>query len=232
MANLGEKGKFRQKWRVCQKFIKGLAKYSNEITKRGILANGDFTKLTNLEKIYLRFDKRGMSILVGCKKMTYFAKPSNLTRIETMRQQNRHIDSWRFHKNGRFEKKGNWAELNKNPSTSWQNLKWGGKDGNIDKRRISTNMASAPKIHQGFGQIFKWDDKKGHVDSWRFLGQWQILQRWRIWQEVIKGLTKIYKEMTKRGILTNGDYNKNGKLGNISFKVCQNSNEMTNEACR
>ena len=108
-----------------------------------------------------------------------------------MRQQNRHIDSWRFHKNGRFEKKGNWAKLNKNPSTSWQNLKWGGKDGNIDKRRISTNMASAPKIHQGFGQIFKWDDKKGHVDSWRFLGQWQILRGWWIWQEVIKGLTKI-----------------------------------------
>ena len=36
--------------------------------------------------------------------------------------------------------------------------------------------------------------------------------------------------MTKRGILTNGDYNKHGKLGNNSFKVCQNSNEMTNEA--
>ena len=57
MANLGEKGKFRQKWRVCQKFIKGLAKYSNEITKRGILTNGDFTKMTNVEKIYLRFGK-------------------------------------------------------------------------------------------------------------------------------------------------------------------------------
>ena len=38
--------------------------------------------------------------------------------------------------------------------------------------------------------------------------------------------------MTKRGILTNGDYNKHGKLGNNSFKVCQNSKEMTNEACR
>ena len=33
MANLGDKGKFRQKWRVCQKFIKGLVKYSNEMTK-------------------------------------------------------------------------------------------------------------------------------------------------------------------------------------------------------
>ena len=57
MANLGEKGKFRQKWRVCQKFIKGLTKYPNEITKRGILTNGHFTKMTNLEKICLRFGK-------------------------------------------------------------------------------------------------------------------------------------------------------------------------------
>ena len=38
--------------------------------------------------------------------------------------------------------------------------------------------------------------------------------------------------MTKRGILTNGDYNKHSKLGNNSFKVCQNSTEMTNEASR
>ena len=37
--------------------------------------------------------------------------------------------------------------------------------------------------------------------------------------------------MTKRGILTNGDYNKYGKLGYNLSKVCQNSNEMTNEAC-
>ena len=44
------------------------------------------------------------------------------------------------------------------------------KEGNIDLRQISTKMAGVPKIHQGFGQIFKWDDKKGHVDSWR-LGQ-------------------------------------------------------------
>ena len=36
----------------------------------------------------------------------------------------------------------------------------------------------------------------------------------------------------KKGHLTNGDYNKHGKLGNNSFKVCQHSNEMTNEACR
>ena len=79
-----------------------------------------------------------------------------------------------------------------------------------------------PKISQEFGQIFKSDDKTWHVDSWRFLGKQQI------WQEVIKGVTK---EMTKRGILTNGDYNRNGKFGNNTFKVCQKLNEMTNEAC-
>ena len=88
---------------MCQKFIKGLAKYSNEITKRGILTNGDFTKMTNLKKKLFKVwqkleqdDKRGMLITVGFTKMTYFAKPANLARIETMRQQNSHIDSWRF----------------------------------------------------------------------------------------------------------------------------------------
>ena len=57
MANVGENGKFRQKWRVCQTFIKGLAKYSNKMTKKDILTNSDFTKMTNLAKIYLRFGK-------------------------------------------------------------------------------------------------------------------------------------------------------------------------------
>ena len=81
---------------MCQKFIKGLAKYSNEMTKRGILTNSDFTKITNLAKfIYglanLKQDnKRGMLIIVG------FTKPANLAGIETIRQQNRSIDSWQF----------------------------------------------------------------------------------------------------------------------------------------
>ena len=44
MANLGNKDKFRRqkKWRVCQKLIKSLAKYSNQMTKRGMLTAGDF----------------------------------------------------------------------------------------------------------------------------------------------------------------------------------------------
>ena len=44
MANLGDKGRFGQKWRVYQKFIKGLAKYSNEMTKSGMLTVGDSYK--------------------------------------------------------------------------------------------------------------------------------------------------------------------------------------------
>ena len=127
MANLGEKGKFRQKWRVCQTFIKGLAKYSNKMTKKDILTNGDFTKMTNLAEIFFKVwqklrqdDKRGMSIIVGFTKMAYFAKPENLARIETMRQQNRHIDSWRFTQKWQISENG---ELGKNPSTVWQNLK-------------------------------------------------------------------------------------------------------------
>ena len=50
MPNLGEKGKFRPKWRVCQTFIKGLAKRSYKMTKKDILTNGDFTKMINLAK--------------------------------------------------------------------------------------------------------------------------------------------------------------------------------------
>ena len=44
MANLGDKGRFGQKWRVCQKFIKSLVKYSNEMTKGGMSTVGDFYK--------------------------------------------------------------------------------------------------------------------------------------------------------------------------------------------
>ena len=81
---------------MCQKFIKGLAKYSNEMTKRGILTNNDFTKITNLAKFIYglanlkKGDKRGMLIIVG------FTKPANFAGIETIRQQNRRIDSWQF----------------------------------------------------------------------------------------------------------------------------------------
>ena len=54
-----------------------------------------------------------MSIIVGFTKITYFAKPANLARIEIMTQQNRHIDSWGFSQKWEIWEKG---ELRKNPS--------------------------------------------------------------------------------------------------------------------
>ena len=96
-----------------------------------------------------------MSIIVGFTKMTYFAKPANLARTEKMKQQNRHIDSWRFTQKWQIWETG---ELGKNPSTVWQNLKWGDKKG-----RFRQIWRVCQKNHQGFGQIFKWDDKKGHA---------------------------------------------------------------------
>ena len=44
MANLGDKGRFGQKWRVCEKIVKRLAKYSNEMKKSGMSTVGDFYK--------------------------------------------------------------------------------------------------------------------------------------------------------------------------------------------
>ena len=73
----GEKGKFRQKWRVCQKVIDASAKYSNKMTKRGILTNGDFTKL----QIWQEF--------IG------------LAKIKT-RSQKRHVDNCGFYENDKF----------------------------------------------------------------------------------------------------------------------------------
>ena len=54
-----------------------------------------------------------MSIIVGFTKITYFAKPANLARIEITTQQNRHIVSWRFSQKWEIWEKG---ELSKNPS--------------------------------------------------------------------------------------------------------------------
>ena len=51
-----------RKWQIWKKFI-----YYNKVWKK-------------LEQD----DKRGMSIIVGLTKITYFAKPANLARIETI----------------------------------------------------------------------------------------------------------------------------------------------------
>ena len=76
---MGEKGKFGQKWRICQKLkvIEASAKYSNKMTKSGILTNGDFTKL----QIWQEF--------IG------------LAKIKT-RWQKRHVDNCGFYENDKF----------------------------------------------------------------------------------------------------------------------------------
>ena len=83
-----------RKWQIWKKFI-----YYNKVWKK-------------LEQD----DKRGMSIIVGFTKMTYFAKPANLARIETMRQQNNRIDNRRFSQKWQIWENG---ELSKNPPTIW-----------------------------------------------------------------------------------------------------------------
>ena len=88
-----------------------------------------------------------------------------------MKQQKSHIDRWGFLRKWQIWENG---ELSKNPSkfgkTSIQVTKRGiltkgdynKKMANLgEKRQISAKMASAPKIHQGFGQIFKWDEERG-----------------------------------------------------------------------
>ena len=61
-------------------------------------------------------------------------------------------------------------------------------------------MASMPKTHQGFGQIFKWDDKKWHVDSKRFLRKRQKKFGKKLsYQRFDKNLKKIDKRDDKKG---------------------------------
>ena len=98
-----------------------------------------------------------------------------------------------LHKNGKFEKMGNWARIHqRSGKTSFEVT----KRGILRKGRFRQIWRVCQKNHQGFGQIFKWDDKKGHVDSWRFLGQWQILQIKD--GEFGKKLSKVWQKFTKR----------------------------------
>ena len=59
---------------------------TNEVTKKGILTNDNFIKMTNLAKIIKVWqkckqdDKRGMLIIVGFPKMTNLAKLANLAK--------------------------------------------------------------------------------------------------------------------------------------------------------
>ena len=175
MANLSEKGKFRRKWRVCQKFIKGLAKYWNEMTKRGILTNGDFTKITNLAKNYLRFgkfqtrwQKRHVDNNVG------FTKPANLARfcpLESGREYWTCVDN-------NTTKQAYWQMT---IFTKMANLrKWG-----IGQESI--NGLAKPQMRC--------------VTKREILTKGKFQQKWRVCQKFIKCLAKYSNVMTKRGML-------------------------------
>ena len=113
---------------------------------------------------------RGMSIIVGLMKMTYFAKLANLSRIHQRSGQKIKWDNKKgllavgdFHENGKLEKLGNWARIHQrfvktsNEVTKTESLTNGDykRMANFGrKREISAKMASMPKIHQGYGQIF------------------------------------------------------------------------------
>ena len=54
-------------------------------------------------------------------------------------------------------------------------------------------MVSVPKIHQGFGQIFEWDNKKGHLDKWWFYEDDKFGKNlFQVWQKL--------KQDDKRGM--------------------------------
>ena len=54
-------------------------------------------------------------------------------------------------------------------------------------------METVPKIHQGFGQIFEWDNKKGHLDKWWFYENDKFGKNlFKVWQKL--------KQDEKRGM--------------------------------
>ena len=129
------KGKFRQ---ISDKFckddefgrevIKGLTKIYREMTKRGILTNGDYKKKkkTNWATIHLRFakiqikwdDERDISIIVSFTKMTNLARfIKSLVKIKT-RWRNRHFHNCGFNENDKCCKI---HESGKDSSKAWEN---------------------------------------------------------------------------------------------------------------
>ena len=54
--------------------------------------------------------------------------------------------------------------------------------------------------------------RKRRIDSWRFSRNWQIKENGQ-WTRIHERFGKTSIEVTKRGILTNGDYKKMGNVG-------------------
>ena len=86
------------------------------------------------------------------------------------------------------------AQLKWQRGESWQMAIIIKKNGKLRrKRQISTKMASVPKIHQGFGQIFEWDNKKRHLDKWWFYENDKFGKNlFKVWQKL--------KQDKKRGM--------------------------------
>ena len=142
---LVEQGKFRQKWRVCQKFIKGMAKFSNKMAKRVILTNDNFTKITNLARIIYKnlylFPTVKSALLLLFYIFTYCWLDPLLGSGHSFLWAGPCFKNWRIYKFGKnlkrddkrgmsiivgFTKMTNFAKLailGKNPSKVWQKLK-------------------------------------------------------------------------------------------------------------
>ena len=116
-------------------------------------------------------------------------------------------------------------------------------------------MARVPKIHQRFGQIFEWDNKKGHLDKWWFYENDKFGKNlFKVWQKlkqdekrgmsIIVGFTKMTYFAKRTGqfgkdwdnetvILTVGVFHKNGNLGKWGIEqestqdMVKTSNEVT-----
>ena len=167
---------------------------------------------------------------VFCEICEFGKDSSKVWQKISMRQQKRPIGSWQF------SRKLQIRENSKNPSKLLQNLNWGGKEGNLDKWRLYENdkfwakkgnfgkngeytkksSRLLPNIQVRWQKGASWQMailrklQKRHTDSSRFSRKWQIWEN----GELGKNPSKVRKasiEVTKRLILTNGDYNK--KMG-------------------
>ena len=75
-------------------------------------------------------------------------------------------------------------------------------------------MAIVPKIHQGLGQIFEWDNKKGHLDKWRFYEKDKFGKNlFKVWQK-FGGKTRWQKRHVDNcGLYENDIFCETGEFG-------------------
>ena len=205
---LGEKGKFRQRWRVCQNVIEASAKYSNKITK---VASWQMTILRKLQ-IWQEF--------IG------------LAKIKT-RWQKRHVDNCGFYENDKFCEIGEFGFINGLAKILNETTKEAFLVCNHETRRqcwgsIQYNFSRIinMKIEFGSQMLLFLTTNMAAVTSSADQQYWQlaISRNWQIekigdWARIYQRFGKNSNEVTKRGNLTNGDYKKVANFGkNGEFK--------------